>query len=71
MRAKYILVAEGDRPMRSALFTALTRLGHAVELAEDGEKAQSQFLAERFDLVLTELRLHRLDGLSLLKEVKR
>ncbi|MDR0548109.1 MAG: sigma-54 dependent transcriptional regulator [Deltaproteobacteria bacterium] len=71
MRAKYILVAEVDRPMRSALFTALTRLGHAVELAEDGLKAQNLFLAEKFDLVLAELRLPKLDGLSLLKEVKR
>jgi two-component system response regulator FlrC len=71
MRAKYILVAEGERPMRSALFTALTRLGHAVELAEDGQKAQSLFLSEKFDLVLAELKLPHLDGLGLLKEIKR
>jgi two-component system response regulator FlrC len=57
--------------MRSALFTALTRLGHAVELAEDGLKAQSLFMAEKFDLVLTSLRLPGLDGLNLLKEVKK
>ncbi|MDR1607729.1 MAG: sigma-54 dependent transcriptional regulator [Deltaproteobacteria bacterium] len=71
MRAKYILVAEGDRPMRSALFTALTRQGHAVELAEDGLKAQSLFQESKFDLVLTSLRLPNLDGLGLLREVKK
>jgi two-component system response regulator FlrC len=57
--------------MRSALFTALTRLGHAVELAEDGERAKSLFSGQKFDLVVTELKLPRLDGISLLKEVKK
>ena len=39
MRVRYILVADGDRRFRMALFTALTRLGHGVELAEDGREA--------------------------------
>ena len=30
MRVRYILVAEGERHFRMALFTALTRMGHGV-----------------------------------------
>jgi two-component system response regulator FlrC len=71
MQAKYILAAEGDLRMRSALFTALTRLGHAAEMAEDGQKALELLAGRKFDLVLLDLRLPRLDGLSLLKEIKK
>jgi two-component system response regulator FlrC len=48
--------------MRSALFTALTRLGHAVELAEDGEEALAKAQSQKFDLVLCDLRLPKLSG---------
>jgi len=71
MRVKYVLVADGERNLRSALFTALTRLGHGVELAENGQEALNKFQAQKFDLVVAELKLDKLDGLSLLKEIKK
>ncbi|MDR1045744.1 MAG: sigma-54 dependent transcriptional regulator [Candidatus Adiutrix sp.] len=71
MSVKAILVADDERHLRSALFTALTRLGHAVELAENGREAVDKFQAQRFDLVVTDLRMPALDGLGVLKTVKK
>jgi two-component system response regulator FlrC len=71
MKVRYVLVADGERHLRSALFTALTRMGHGVELAEDGQQAWAKFQEQRFDLVMADLKLPKLDGLSLIREVKR
>jgi two-component system response regulator FlrC len=71
MSSRHILAAESDRNMRQALFTAITRLGHAVELAEDSEEAMRKFQDERFDLVFCDLRLSRGGGLKLLKAIKK
>lgn len=71
MSVKSILVADDERHLRSALFTALTRLGHAVELAENGQEAVAKFQAQKFDLVISDLKMPSLDGLGLLKAVKK
>ena len=70
MSVKAILVADDEKHLRRALFTALTRLGHAVELAETGPEAVSKFQSQRFDLVITDMRMTGLDGLGVLKAVK-
>ena len=71
MSVKSILVADGERHLRQALFTALTRLGHAVELAENGREALDKFQGRRFDLVICDLNMPGLDGLGVLKAVKQ
>jgi two-component system response regulator FlrC len=54
-----------------ALFTALTRLGHAVELAEDGQEALAKFQDQKFDLIIADVKLNKLDGLTLIREIKK
>jgi two-component system response regulator FlrC len=71
MRARHILAADSERNMRSALFTALTRLGHAVELAEDCSQALEKIREEKFSLILCDLKLAGGGGLMLLKESKK
>jgi len=71
MSVRAILVADDERHLRSALFTALTRLGHAVELAENGQEAVNKFQSQKFDLVITDLRMPALDGMGVLKAVKK
>lgn len=71
MSVRAILVADDEKHLRSALFTALTRLGHAVELAENGQEALNKFQSQKFDLVITDLRMPQLDGLGLLKSLKK
>jgi two-component system response regulator FlrC len=70
MSSKHILAAESDRNMRRALFTAVTRLGHAVEPAADGEEALRKFKEGRFDLVFLDLALSGGGGQRLLKAIK-
>ena len=71
MSVRSILVADDERHLRQALFAALTRLGHAVELAENGREALEKFQGRRFDLVICDLNLPGLDGLGVLKAVKQ
>ena len=71
MTARPILVVDDEPGMRTALFEALTRQGHAVDLAENGAEALEKFRAENFDLVITDVRMPKLDGMALLREIKR
>jgi len=71
MSVRSILVADDERHLRQALFTALTRLGHAVELAESGREALEKSLGRRFDLVICDLGLEDQGGLGVLKALKR
>jgi CheY-like chemotaxis protein len=65
-----VLVAEDDDALRELLERTLTSMGYEVHGARDGQAALDQALATRPDLVLTDIDMPRLDGLSLLKELK-
>jgi DNA-binding NtrC family response regulator len=69
MPARPILVVDDEPHMRTALFEALTRQGHAVDLAENGEEALVKFKEHPFDLVISDVRMPRLDGMALLREI--
>lgn len=71
MSARPILVVDDEQNMRTALFEALTRQGHAVDIAENGEDAVAKFKVRPFDLVITDIRMPRGDGLHVLREVKK
>ena len=70
MPPRPILVVDDEPNMRTALFEALTRQGHAVDLAENGEEAIEKFNDRPFDLVITDVRMPRLDGMELLRRIK-
>jgi two-component system response regulator AtoC len=67
---KRILVVDDEEKMRRLLELALTGLGHAVVKAGDGEEALERCAESPFDLVLTDLRMPRLDGLGLLRALR-
>ncbi len=71
MTARPILVVDDEQNMRTALFEALTRQGHAVDTAENGQEALEKFRTRPFDLVITDLRMPRTDGMEVLREVKK
>jgi len=67
-----ILVVDDEKEIRELLFKALTRLSHfRVELAEDGEEALKKIGQENFDLVLTDLKMPKMDGLQLATEISK
>lgn len=65
-----ILVADDEPSMREFLDIMLKKEGYRVSLAANGEEVVR--LAERdiFDLILLDIRMPRLDGISVLKRVK-
>jgi two-component system response regulator PilR (NtrC family) len=65
-----ILVADDEQSMREFLDIMLKKEGYKVSLASHGEEVLK--LAERdiFDLILMDIRMPKLDGISVLKKVK-
>ena len=59
-----ILVADDVQQNIELLTLFLTRAGHAVESADDGEVALVKMREHNFDIVLMDLQMPKLDGLS-------
>lgn len=66
-----ILVVEDDHRTASFIQKGLKQEGFAVELATDGETGLSLMLSESFDVAVIDIMLPRLDGLSLIQQVRR
>jgi len=71
MDAKRILVVDDEVKMRRILEMSLKGMGHQVEQAGDGEEALAAIDNAAFDLVLTDLRMPRMDGIALLRELRQ
>lgn len=65
-----ILVVEDDTPLASFVQKGLEEEHYAVDTASDGEQARAMALEFDYDLLVLDLNLPRLDGLSVLKEVR-
>jgi len=70
MKAK-ILVAEDDLSLTSFLQPMLQRAGFQVVLARDGEEALALVDAESPDLVVLDIRMPRLDGWEVCRELRK
>jgi DNA-binding NtrC family response regulator len=65
-----ILVVDDERSIRVGLKGLLAKEGYEVAIAESGSEALRFLDGQPFDLVLTDLRMPGLDGVSLLKKIK-
>src|SRR5690349_4353050 len=65
-----VLIVDDDPSMRTALMETVKRLGYSVQGAVDGMDALERITRFRPWMVLTDLRMPRLNGLELIKEVK-
>jgi CheY-like chemotaxis protein/anti-sigma regulatory factor (Ser/Thr protein kinase) len=59
-----ILVAEDNAVNQRVAQGILSRLGHSVEIAKDGEEAVRKLVAAEFDLVLMDMQMPVVDGLE-------
>lgn len=67
-----ILIVDDEKEIRGFLSKALSRLGgFQVELAESGEDALQKMEKDPFDLVLTDLKMPKMDGLQLISEIAK
>jgi two-component system response regulator AtoC len=68
---KRMLLVDDEPKMRRVLDIMLRSMGHESEQAADGLEALAAIEAGNFDLVLTDLRMQRMDGLEFLRELRR
>ncbi|GAB4212350.1 MAG: sigma-54 dependent transcriptional regulator [Sandaracinaceae bacterium] len=66
---KQILLAEDEVNLRRVLGAQLARDGYDVRTAADGQEALDQLAAGQVDIVISDLRMPRVDGLTLLKHL--
>ncbi|HOH72690.1 MAG TPA: sigma-54 dependent transcriptional regulator [Syntrophales bacterium] len=65
-----ILVVDDDLGMRDLLEIMLTQEDYEVACCGDPDKALQRVQKEQFDLVITDLKMPKMDGIEFLKQVK-
>ncbi|HSB80933.1 MAG TPA: response regulator [Candidatus Methylomirabilis sp.] len=66
-----VLVVDDNAAIRDMLAMTLAEEGFEVEGAADGADALDKLTTATYDVVLSDLQMPRLDGLSLLREIRR
>jgi CheY-like chemotaxis protein/anti-sigma regulatory factor (Ser/Thr protein kinase) len=69
--APSILVVDDDRATRLITKTALTKAGFQVRVAKDGVEALTRLRGHRFDLMLLDVWMPKMDGLGVLDRMQR
>jgi len=66
-----ILIVEDESTIREVEKAYLKRAGYEVTEAEDGESALKLFRREKFDLVVLDLNLPKINGIEVCKQIRR
>lgn len=70
MKTGKILIADDNETNKDTLKDILTEEGYEVTAVNDGREGIEAFLADRFDVIITDLRMPHVDGLEFLKYIK-
>jgi len=65
-----ILIADDEAPIRELLEQVLAAEGYMVVAATDGKEALQQVLTHKPDLILLDVRMPKLDGITLCKALR-
>lgn len=65
-----VLVVDDEQSLREMLEILLSHAGYEVSLASSGQEALDLFKKKDFQVVLTDIRMKPMDGLTLLKAIK-
>jgi two-component system, NtrC family, response regulator AtoC len=63
-----ILIVDDEANLRRVLSAQLGREGYEVHTAEDGEKGLALLREHHIDLVITDLRMPKVDGMEVLRQ---
>jgi DNA-binding NtrC family response regulator len=66
-----ILIADDEDGIRFLLRELLTKEGYQVEESKDGEEAVAKVRQNDFDLAILDIKMPKLDGIEVLKQVKK
>lgn len=69
-RPATVLVVDDDRVTRHMSRSILTRAGYRVRVAKDGQDAIRRLKASRFDVMLLDVWMPKMDGLTVLDRIK-
>ena len=67
----HLLIVDDEEPQRLMLASLLGRAGFEVDAARDGSEALELLRNHNYDLMLTDQRMPKMDGLELLERVRR
>jgi two-component system chemotaxis response regulator CheY len=65
-----ILTVDDSAAMRQMVEVTLTSAGYAVEKAADGREALALAQSQAFDLVITDVNMPNMDGITLVKQLR-
>ena len=65
-----VLIADDEQSITSGLSAILADEGYTVDIAPDGQKALERLSDDRYGVVLADLKMPKIDGLSLLRELQ-
>ncbi len=68
---KKILVAEDDRNLSRSMDTWLTLEGFQVVTVYNGEEALNKLLLQKYDLLITDIAMPRLNGQELIEQIRK
>lgn len=66
-----ILVVEDEKTLREALVNGLKIKGYAVDAASGGKQADEMVFCENYDLIILDLNLPEVDGLTVLENFRK
>lgn len=66
-----IIVVDDDESIRISLKQVLAKEGHVTTVVENGLLALEQLKSNQFDLAFVDLKMPGIDGMSLLKEIRK
>jgi len=68
---KKVLIVDDEKGIRFLLSEVLNNEGFEVSQAQDGQESLDKLEKDRFDLVVTDINMPRLDGVAMLRSMKR
>jgi Response regulators consisting of a CheY-like receiver domain and a winged-helix DNA-binding domain len=66
-----ILIVEDEFSIQKALTKGFKKLGYATDSAIDGEEALELYYSNFYDLIILDLNLPKVDGIDVLKEIRK
>src|SRR4051812_29794153 len=66
-----VLLVEDHKPLSRVLKRGLEEEGFAVDIAEDGEEADYKARGSSYDVIVLDVMLPKLDGLTLLQQWRK
>ena len=70
MSAK-ILIADDEKPIRDSLKMILDEEGYSTEVVADGEEALQKIKEQNFDVVITDIKMPKMEGIQVLEEASK